>query len=234
MADARKPQAFISCSLRAEDNNFVDLVERITSHFGFTPMGTVGRHAAAPRPIWHQMKDNIEKADCLVLAATPRYVQEDVHDRTKTGKGISELLHVEVGMAAAFGRPVLAFVQEGTTVGGFLPAFVQYHVLKTRDYTDLNEKLPVIGRAFMAAREMVEARWKKDRDAAVIDGRIKAFGVIGVGYVGKTVLDWLFTGQESTPRASGSLKCKATTSNGAPCRYSALEGNYGFCGIHRR
>ena len=92
-------------------------------------------------------------------------------------------------MAAAFARPVLVFVEEGTNVGGFLPSFVQYHVLKTHDYTDLNEKLPVIGRVFMAGREMVEARWKKDRDAAVIDGGIKAFGVIGVGYVGKKVLD---------------------------------------------
>ena len=76
-------------------------------------------------------------------------------------------------------------MQEGTNVGGFLPSFVQYHVLKGRDYTDLDEKLPIIDRVFREARRMIEAKWKEDRDTAVVDLGIKAFGGIGVAYVGK-------------------------------------------------
>ena len=85
----------------------------------------------------------------------------------------------------------------------------------------------------MEARQMIEARWKQNRDAAVIDGGIKAFGVIGAGYVGKKLLDWLYSGQESGSDANGA-RCRATTSNGVPCRNAALPGNYGFCRIHRR
>ncbi len=122
----RRPRAFISRSIRPEDEAFANLVARLVHHFGFDPVGTVGKHEAAPRPIWEQMRDGIKTADCIVLAATPRYLQQDLHDREKTGKGISELLHVEVEMAVMAERPILAFVQEGTNVGAFLPSAVQY------------------------------------------------------------------------------------------------------------
>ncbi|MGH9977076.1 MAG: hypothetical protein ACRD8Z_14750 [Nitrososphaeraceae archaeon] len=55
----RKPLAFISTSLRKEDNLFVKLVEKITRENGFEPMGTVGLHSAAPIPVWEHIMENI-------------------------------------------------------------------------------------------------------------------------------------------------------------------------------
>lgn len=77
----RKPLAFISTSLREEDKPFVDLVEKITRENGFEPYGTVGKYSAAPMPIWDHIVENIPKADCVIMAATPRYFQEDIHNR---------------------------------------------------------------------------------------------------------------------------------------------------------
>lgn len=132
MIQPAKPRAFISSSLRDEDRPFVDWVERIALEFGFDPIGPVGKNLAAPRPIHLQMKEGIKNTDCMILVATPRYVQQDLQDTTKTGQGISELLHVEVGMASMADRPVLAFVKQGTDVGGFLPQAVQYRTRPAR------------------------------------------------------------------------------------------------------
>ena len=69
---------------------------------------------------------------------------QDIYDREKTRKGISEMLHVEVGMAIATGRPILAFVLEGTDVGSFLPQTVQYITLRMNDRDDVKSKWPLI------------------------------------------------------------------------------------------
>jgi hypothetical protein len=71
----RRPLAFISTSLHIEDKPFVDLVEEITRENGFEPFGTVGKYSAAPIPVWDHMMENIPKADCVIMAATPRYLK---------------------------------------------------------------------------------------------------------------------------------------------------------------
>jgi hypothetical protein len=151
-------------------------------------MGTIGKHEAAPRPIWEQMRDGIKTADCIVLAATPRYLQQDVHDREKTGKGISELLHVEVGMAVMAERPILAFVQEGTNVGAFLPSAVQYIELWPRDRTDLEVKWSMIARYFENALVMIRDRWQREKK----DDLVKAIGIFLGGIGALTLIDAIF------------------------------------------
>ena len=56
-------KAFISCSLREEDKDFVNGIEKIVRSFKFEPFGTVGRHSIAPRNVAEHIKENIIKAD---------------------------------------------------------------------------------------------------------------------------------------------------------------------------
>lgn len=184
----RRPRAFVSCSLRQEDAQFVDMVVAITRRFGFEPMGTVGKFAASPQPIWEQMKAGIQAADCVVLAATPRYLQQDLGDKEKTGKGISEMLHVEVGMAVANNRPILAFALEGTDMGTFLPQTVQFIPLRLNDINDLKSKWPMIGNYFRSAWAIIQNRWQEEskNDWLKLGGLM--LGLIGAA----TVIDSIF------------------------------------------
>jgi len=188
MDQQRQPRAFISCSLRQEDKQFVDLVIAITRTFGFQPMGTVGRYSAAPRPIWEQIRDGIQSADCIVLAATPRYIQQDIYDRKRTGKGISEMLHVEVGMAVATGRPILAFVLEGTDVGSFLPQTVQYITLRANDRVNLQTKWPLIANYFRSALAIIQERWRQENR----NDLLKLVGVVLATIGAATIIDSIF------------------------------------------
>lgn len=180
-----KPQpiakAFVSCSLRKEDEPFVDFIEKILLHFGIEPMGTVGRHSIAPVPIVDQMKNNIPFADFLVVAATPRYVQRDMANSSKSLYGLSEMVHVEAGMAFMSGKPVVVFVKEGTDVGSFLPKVTQYITL---DGTNKNvrEQWTQIGGLLANAVERVKnfkeaedqkSFWRMVRNGLAIVGGIK-------------------------------------------------------------
>ena len=133
--------AFVSCSLRKEDSQFVELVERILGHFSIKAFGTVGRHdASAQNPIDHITR-NIANADLLVVVATPRYIQQDL-GTGRIEKALSEMIQVESAMAVAHGKPVLVFAQSGTDIGGFLPNVTQPIYLTGAQF-DLhqNEKL---------------------------------------------------------------------------------------------
>ncbi|PKP01184.1 MAG: hypothetical protein CVU11_16040 [Bacteroidetes bacterium HGW-Bacteroidetes-6] len=131
MADIKKKyaaKAFVSCSLRTEDENFVNYVCRILDSHNIQPFGTVGKFAASPENPVALMNKNIPLSDIVVICATKRYLQKDL----KTGAvsyGLSEMVHFETGMAVAHGKPVVVFVQEGTDVGSVLPNITQYITL---------------------------------------------------------------------------------------------------------
>lgn len=134
--------AFISCSLRSDDRPFVEFVEKILRVHRIEPIGTVGLFSAAPTNPAEHMKKNIEQADFVVIVATKRYMQNDL----KTGKqsnGLPEMVHVEAGMAYMANKPVVAFVEQGTDVGGFLPNVTQYITL-TGEEADLASKWNLI------------------------------------------------------------------------------------------
>lgn len=134
--------AFISCSLRDEDRDFVGYIEQILIEHRIKPIGTVGLFSAAPVNTAEHMKNNIPLADFVVIVATPRYIQRDL----KTGKesfGLSEMVHVETGMAYMSNKPVVVFVQEGTNVGSFLPNVTQYVTLNGQPM-DLDKKWGLI------------------------------------------------------------------------------------------
>lgn len=188
MNQQRKPRAFISCSLRPEDKPFVDMVIAITKRFGFQPMGTIGKYSAAPKPIWQQMRDKVESSDCIVLVATPRYIQQDIYDKQKTGKGLSEMLHVEVGMAVMAKRPILAFVLEGTNVGSFLPQALYYITLRLNDKADLQSKWPLIATYFRSAFALIQERWREENRNELLKLSGVFLGTIGAA----TIIDSIF------------------------------------------
>jgi hypothetical protein len=121
-------KAFVSCSLRNEDRNFVNLVANILHHYQIKPFGTVGMYSASTENPVQLMKKNIEQSDFVVIAATKRYLTKDSISG-KDSNSISEMIHTEAGMAFANSKPVVVFVKEGTNVGSFLPSITQYITL---------------------------------------------------------------------------------------------------------
>lgn len=143
---------------------------------------------AAPQPIWQHMRDGVQAADCMVIAATPRYAQQDVHDQRKTQRGVTEMIQVELGMAVMADRPVLAFVLEGTDVGAFLPQRTQYVELRPNDQDHLSTQLPIIANYFRSAFAMIQERWRKEARDDLL--RFGGYVLAGIGAV--TVIDAAF------------------------------------------
>ena len=131
-------KAFISCSLREEDKPFVELIEKILKKSKIRPFGTVGRFSVSPENPVELMKKNIPQADFVVICATPRYLQKDLHNDTIT-YGLPEMVHVETGMAFMADKPVVVFVKDGTDVGSFIPNITQYVTLNG-EYSDYLKK----------------------------------------------------------------------------------------------
>lgn len=134
MKNYSKPKAFISCSVRPEDQAFNKAVERVVKRYGFEPTGTVGLHVNYAEPIPVSMEKEIEVCDILVVAASPRYLQSEIKSDTKPSYAIPEMLHVESAMAYKAKKPIVAFVQQGVNVGGFLPHITQYFTVDSKTY----------------------------------------------------------------------------------------------------
>lgn len=119
---------FLSTSLRKEDEAFINLVLKIITHFNFNPYGTVGLFDASTDNPVDLMKENIEKCDFVVMAATKRFFTKDAHS-DKESTSLSEMVHTEAGMAYANSKPIVVFVEQGTNVGNFIPNVTQYITL---------------------------------------------------------------------------------------------------------
>lgn len=111
-----KSKAFVSCSLRTEDQQFVDYICRILRAFQIEPFGTVGKFSASPENPIELMQKNIPEADFVVICATPRYIQTDIKTGKET-KGLSEMIHVETGMAIAHKNLLLYLLKKAPILG---------------------------------------------------------------------------------------------------------------------
>jgi hypothetical protein len=174
--------AFLSCSLRPEDSPFIELVEKILIAHKIKPIGTVGKFSAAPTNTAELMKQNIPNADLVVIAATPRYLQKDIKTE-QINYGLSEMVHVETGMAYMANKPVVVFVQKGTHVGNFLPNITQYITLNG-EQEDLNNKWALINSLLINAYDIIrqlrdraanESFWKALTTGFAIYGGVKLF-----------------------------------------------------------
>lgn len=144
--------AFVSCSLRQEDKAFIDFIENILKAYYIQPIGTVGRYSAAAVNTAELMRQNIPVADMVVIVATTRFIQKDIHSGNASS-AISEMLHVESGIAYAFNKPIVVFVQKGTYVGNFLPNITQYITLDGSQ-KDLDEKYNLIQSLLLSANDI--------------------------------------------------------------------------------
>jgi len=179
----KKPKAFISCSLRDQDKYVVNWVENFARQFGFEPFGTVGRHDVSPVPIPELIQQNIHSSDCIIIVGTTRYLQEDVHYKQKTGHGISELIHVEIGMAYAQKKPVIAFAFDEVDIGAFLPKITQYIKIDTRQKVLTSEQKQCIEKLFMNTFLQIKTNWEEQnkKDLQNLGGGIlKITGVIAL------------------------------------------------------
>jgi hypothetical protein len=105
----RKPKVFISTSLRVEDKDFCNLITKLVKDHNFEPSGTIGKYSQSPQPLLTHMIENVQNTDCVVMVATPRYIQTDYHDPNKTTLSISDLVQSEGIIATILGKPVLIF-----------------------------------------------------------------------------------------------------------------------------
>lgn len=173
--------AFISCSLHPNDRPFVDLIERILKSFYIEPTGTVGRHTVAATNPAISMRQNIPLANMVVIVATPRHLQQDLFNGASSHT-ISEMLHVEAGMAYMEGKPVVVFVQKGTNPGNFITNITQYITIDGSQ-ADLEANWPRISSLLNDAHMRVQQKKKSDANAALGDlakGALMATGAVAL------------------------------------------------------
>jgi len=169
-------KAFISCSLRKEDEKFVEYIEKILRIHGVESFGTVGRHAASPENPIELIKKNIALSDLVVVCATPRYIQSDVHTGDESN-GLSEMIHLETGLALANEKPVLVFAKEGTNLGKVFPHITQYIQLNGKK-SDYEAKKGLIASLIAASLE-----YKVNNDGKkVIKDLVVTGSVVYTGY----------------------------------------------------
>lgn len=182
--EVQKPLAFVSCSLRKEDQQFVDFICNVLIDFGVQPFGTVGKYSAYPENPIETMKRNITASDFVVIVATPRYKQEDVKSGV-ISNGVSEMIHFETGIAINAGKPVVVFVQHGTNVGNVLPNITQYITLDGT-WENLNENLNLIHSLLYHANEVAQNTKRKNTLSKI--GQVAAWSIAAVAtikYLGK-------------------------------------------------
>lgn len=205
LTTAPKPKAFISCSLRDEDKPFIDIVEDILKKHGIEPFGTVGKYSAAPENPAESMKKNIPDADLVVIVATPRYSQRDLKSGQIT-TGLSEMVHVETGMAYALDKPVVLFVKEGTNVGTFLPNITQYIVLNGQK-NDLIDKYALIYTLLSNAYNLIKRKWDKQANVGFGQFVIGGLAIWGAYKIAQAIFSSLTTSKRaSTMKTSRSAK----------------------------
>lgn len=170
-------RAFVSCSLRHEDKPFVDYIENILKAHNIEPFGTVGKFSASPENPAVLMKRNIPFADFVVICATPRYLQKDLHTG-RVSYGLSEMIQVETGIAYANDKPVVVLGQEGTNFGTFIPNITQYITLngKPDDFSAKQQLIfSLLNTAYLIAKEL------KDKKALKTAGKVLVGGLAVYG-----------------------------------------------------
>lgn len=170
-------KAFISCSLREEDREFNDQVESLLKQHNIEPFGTVGKYSVSPESIAESMKKNIPLADLVVIIATPRYLQKDLKSDV-ISQGLSEMVHVETGIAYALNKPVVVFVQKDTNIGNFLPGITQYIELDKLE-SELDKKLYLIQDLLNNALAIIKKMKASQETSAWKNLLLWVFAIIG-------------------------------------------------------
>jgi len=113
--------AFFSHSAEREDEKIVEFVEGFLRLWGIEAK-LLERD---PRPSnVETIRQMIEETDMMFVLITKRYICEE--DRQFAWKA-SEWIQNEIGIAYAYGKPMLALVEKGVNIGGVLPQITWYY-----------------------------------------------------------------------------------------------------------
>jgi hypothetical protein len=88
MSEEQNVRAFLSCSLGEEGSPFVENVRNLAKSKGFSTGGTVGRFTQSPSNLLEYIEEEIKNYDCLIMAATPKYIQEEIQKKTKHNRSL--------------------------------------------------------------------------------------------------------------------------------------------------
>lgn len=184
----RIPRAFFSCSLQGEDYQYNSFVETIIRNAGFEPFGTVCKFTFSPQPIPISMREELQKADCLIVAATPRYFQKNLHNNNNSTYAMSEIIHTEIGMAYMRNIPILVFKSPYVNIGNFLPSITQYIDPVIYQNNQYGFDIKIINNYFQNTYNNIIQNWEKEQNEKIVEGVKIGLGIIG----GLTVLNFFF------------------------------------------
>lgn len=114
----KKFKAFVSCSFDEIDKDVVNYFCNLISSFDFQIDVSNEGH---PSPVQEKVKSSISISDCLIAICTKKNKIEN-SEFFKT----SDWILNEIGMAFALNKPIVAFVEEGVKMEGFLPQVTSY------------------------------------------------------------------------------------------------------------
>jgi hypothetical protein len=112
-----EPRAFVATSFEEDDIEPLERFKRAIEAAGFHPFVDV---AGSPDNPPKKVREHILESDCVIVVAFKR-------DELKTkGWRSSSWIDNEAGMAWAYGKPILAFVEEGVSDLGILRTLGSY------------------------------------------------------------------------------------------------------------
>jgi hypothetical protein len=182
-------RAFLSTSIRAEDQPVVTFVERVFQVAGFDCF-TVGRNVSAPEPPPETIKREMQRCECLVVVATARFAATDV----QTGS----VLHLapgwidsEAGLAHMRGIPITAFKAKEVTFQGLLGANItQWFEFNLRQETIVEYCLrnrPLINPHLVALKARIDETRTGARNTSLIN-KLKTIALPVAGAIGWSLL----------------------------------------------
>jgi hypothetical protein len=170
-------RAFLSTSIRPQDQPLVDVLRSVLDGQGFECI-TVGLDVSAPESTAETAKKEMERCECLIVLATKRFDAQDVH----TGDPVSLAsgwIDSETGMAHMRGIPITSFKDQAVQLQGLLAANItQWFAFDPRQETFVayllrNQPL-VRSHLSEVKRRIDEAR---DRNRATWIGRLLKWGL---------------------------------------------------------
>jgi len=144
-----EPKAFISWSLRSEDEPFIRLIEKIARDFGFETLRPVHlEEEENPKSLKEQIIAGSRLADCTLIATTPSYLVCLCEERNIGWKEILESLTRDF-------HPILAFLSPELGAERGIHPMIQSVPLSIRKTDEVHEQYPFLQYLFDTIQQTV-------------------------------------------------------------------------------
>ncbi|MBL7117618.1 MAG: hypothetical protein ISS94_02385 [Candidatus Syntrophoarchaeum sp.] len=152
--------AFFSHSAELEDGKIVEFVEGFLRWWGIDPKSLeIGR--GRPSSNVETIKELIKETDITFALITKRYICEA--NRQFAWK-TSEWIQNEIGIAYAYGKPMLALVERGVNIRGILPQITCYYEFERSKMNSPAIPVEFFNRLENAINYVEEARERRVRE----------------------------------------------------------------------